>query len=288
MPDRELDALRLLGILIAGSFVARSFPGPYAWAPTLAGILLLIVLFAFDSEGYRGMWQSIAFGATGGFCVMLASEAILNLTGVSPAGFVTGYVGATSHVADVPGTSIPRETSLYWPPLIWIGGAIILAIVDRARMSARAPRSIFSPYPTTAPKRQTVAPEPPVAAVPVERVCMTPEPDAAAVRAEPASIAPETVTVASDTVPATPPNAIPLPLGAGKPATVYLNLVGEGLSVMRPVGAEHLGKNYYRIVEAVPEGEAWEFQPGQIVRCEKRKLSTGKALVAVEEAPRVK
>jgi hypothetical protein len=47
-----------------------------------------------------------------------------------------------------------------------------------------------------------------------------------------------------------------------------------------------MGRNFYRIIESMPEGETWEYGPGQIVRCEKKKLSTGKALVAVEEAPR--
>ncbi len=72
----------------------------------------------------------------------------------------------------------------------------------------------------------------------------------------------------------------------GKPAVIYLNLVGEGLPVLRSVQAEHVGKDYYLIVEPVPPGERWQFQPGQIVRCQKKNLSNGKAMVAVEEAPR--
>lgn len=55
---------------------------------------------------------------------------------------------------------------------------------------------------------------------------------------------------------------------------------------MRTVKAEHVGRDFYKIVEAMPEGETWEFGPGQVVRCKKRNLSTGKGLVAVEEAPR--
>jgi hypothetical protein len=71
-----------------------------------------------------------------------------------------------------------------------------------------------------------------------------------------------------------------------KEAMVYVGLVGEGLNVMRSVRTEYLGRNYYRIVEPMPEGERWEYGPGQVVRCEKKRLSSGKALVAVEEAPR--
>lgn len=88
------------------------------------------------------------------------------------------------------------------------------------------------------------------------------------------------------TVAPPPPQAVPIPQGSGKPATIYLNLVGEGLAVLRSVQAEHLRKDYYLIVEPMPPGENWEFQPGQVVRCQKRNLSSGKALVAVEEAPR--
>ena len=86
--------------------------------------------------------------------------------------------------------------------------------------------------------------------------------------------------------PVQPPNAIPVP--AGKEVMIYVNLVGEGLALMRPVRAEQLGRDYYRIVEEMPGNETWEFQPGQIVKAKKKNLSSGKALVATEEAPRAK
>jgi hypothetical protein len=47
-----------------------------------------------------------------------------------------------------------------------------------------------------------------------------------------------------------------------------------------------MGRDYYRIVDEMPAGETWQFEPGQIVRCKKTKLSSGKGLVAFEEAPR--
>jgi hypothetical protein len=52
------------------------------------------------------------------------------------------------------------------------------------------------------------------------------------------------------------------------------------------VRAEHLGRDYYRIIEPMPDSEQWEYGPGQVVVCRKKNLSGGKALVAVEEAPR--
>ena len=67
---------------------------------------------------------------------------------------------------------------------------------------------------------------------------------------------------------------------------IYVSLLGEGLNVMRSVRAENLGRDFYQIIDTMPEGETWQFQPGQVVRCKKQTLSTGKALVAIEEAPR--
>ena len=67
---------------------------------------------------------------------------------------------------------------------------------------------------------------------------------------------------------------------------IYVTLVGEGLNVLRAVRAEHLGRDYYKITEAMPDGETWQFGPGQVVRAKKKNLSSGKAMVATEEAPR--
>jgi hypothetical protein len=86
--------------------------------------------------------------------------------------------------------------------------------------------------------------------------------------------------------PVEPQRVNPVPVPQGKPALIYVTLVGEGLNVLRSVNAEHLGRDYYRIVDVMPEGETWQFQPGQVVRCKKQNLSSGKALVAIEEAPR--
>jgi hypothetical protein len=58
------------------------------------------------------------------------------------------------------------------------------------------------------------------------------------------------------------------------------------LNLLRSVRAEHLGRDYYRIVDTMPPDENWEYPPGAVVRCRKKNLSSGKALVAYEEAPR--
>ncbi len=51
---------------------------------------------------------------------------------------------------------------------------------------------------------------------------------------------------------------------------IYVALLNEGVDVWRPMRAEHLGGNVYRIV-AQPynrEIESWQFEPGDEVVCE--------------------
>ena len=68
-------------------------------------------------------------------------------------------------------------------------------------------------------------------------------------------------------------------------ATVYVALRDEGVDVWRPVEAEQLTESIYRLSEEPPlEGEVREFAAGSMVRCERRELSEGSALVAVEIA----
>jgi len=68
--------------------------------------------------------------------------------------------------------------------------------------------------------------------------------------------------------------------------TIYMYLLEEGTDVWRPVQAEHMSGDLYRIlsVNTDPDCETWQFQSGDIVKCEMRKLSGGPQLVAVERA----
>jgi len=66
-------------------------------------------------------------------------------------------------------------------------------------------------------------------------------------------------------------------------------LLDEGVDVWRPVTAQRLHDNLYRLIEAPLEGEAWEFERGDTVRSLRRQLSgdEGKitdCLVAFEKA----
>ena len=68
-------------------------------------------------------------------------------------------------------------------------------------------------------------------------------------------------------------------------ATIYIYLKNEGTDVWRPVQAEPVSGNAYRIVSVNTdlEDEEWEFDTGELVRCESRVFSGGKTgLVAVE------
>jgi hypothetical protein len=63
---------------------------------------------------------------------------------------------------------------------------------------------------------------------------------------------------------------------------IYMGLLDEGTSVWRPVQAEMLGDNRYRVLGPVPDDEVWEFPPGAIVGGQIKTLYDGhEALVAV-------
>jgi hypothetical protein len=144
---------------------------------------------------------------------------------------------------------VPQPLPFIWQPVTWLVLSAMFVIIDRVRMESRAPRSLFvrpEAAPTTAPVAKPK---------PVPKVVPTAKP-------------------------------IEVPPNVGKPATIFLNILDAGINCLRPVKAEHLGRDFYRIVEPAPADEKWEFLTGQVVRCQKRTLSSGKAMVAVEEAPR--
>jgi hypothetical protein len=69
--------------------------------------------------------------------------------------------------------------------------------------------------------------------------------------------------------------------------TVFVFLEDEGTNVWRPTQAQRLADGTYRLLPPAdydPDDEKWEFPPGSIVRCERRKLSGRQKLVAVRAA----
>ena len=54
---------------------------------------------------------------------------------------------------------------------------------------------------------------------------------------------------------------------------IYIPLLNEGAPCWRPVEAEHVEGNQYRILTEQPEGERWPVATGDVVRCEPRRFS---------------
>lgn len=62
---------------------------------------------------------------------------------------------------------------------------------------------------------------------------------------------------------------------------VHVTLLGEGVPVWRPARARHVQDSAYQLEGTVPEGEEWEFQPGELVKCELQEfIGGGSGLVA--------
>jgi hypothetical protein len=274
MSKNEVDSTVLLLALIAGAAALLLIPAGHSWLCGAAGLILLITLFAYDVEGSRSVFQSFAFSAVCGFSVAVA------LVPVAPALFsLTG----------------PADPQLggKWLPIIWLASTVLFIVIDRARMSGRVatdrpdvsarPSLRVTQVPAQPPvhaSMQPVAPPPPPPPPPPAPIA----PEPVLVREEPPP--PPPVLPAQPPVPAAQPPAAPVPIPKGKEANIYVNLTGEGLNLLRSVRAEHLGRDYYRIVDTMPPDENWEYPPGAVVRCKKKNLSSGKALVAYEEAPR--
>jgi hypothetical protein len=56
---------------------------------------------------------------------------------------------------------------------------------------------------------------------------------------------------------------------------IFVPLLNEGTNVWRPVEAEHLGDDRYRIIQEQPEDEEWLVASGQTVQCTPFRFSDG-------------
>jgi hypothetical protein len=56
---------------------------------------------------------------------------------------------------------------------------------------------------------------------------------------------------------------------------VYVALLDEGVECWRPVDAQHMVEDQYLLCGPIPEGEVWEFRPGEMVRCRERTFQDG-------------
>jgi len=69
-------------------------------------------------------------------------------------------------------------------------------------------------------------------------------------------------------------------------AQIYIALLDEGVDVWRPVQAERLSGNTYRILNQPYDRsvESWQFEPGDVVLCEMVESSEGRILAATGKA----
>jgi hypothetical protein len=71
-------------------------------------------------------------------------------------------------------------------------------------------------------------------------------------------------------------------------STIYIPLLNEGTSVVRPTQAVKLGEKLYRVLPTKdydPNDEEWEFPPGSVVECVLETLSGREVPVARKRAP---
>jgi hypothetical protein len=278
MENSRIDAIGLLLAAVAAIIALSAAQMNFGYLSSLAGFTLLLVLFAFDRQGYRSGFQSLAFAAVCGVCLILAGGYLFHLVS-SPAGPQPDHAAFEE-----------------WLGIAWLIATALFWGIDRARMGGReqlglgaiaapvarttGPSFITQPAPSfiaqSSPPPAYAPPPPPQP--PPEPVFEQPAP-AAPVYAPPLPPPVEPVQPL-----ATPPAAHQIP--PGKEVMIYINLMGEAMNVLRTVRAEHLGRDFYLIADEMPANEDWEFKPGQIVRCKKKNLSSGKGLVAFEEAPR--
>jgi hypothetical protein len=68
------------------------------------------------------------------------------------------------------------------------------------------------------------------------------------------------------------------------PETIFVQLPDEPVDTWRPVQAEPLGNDRYGIIEQPYDrtDERWQFEPGDVVRCEHITVHGGTCLAAVE------
>ena len=69
---------------------------------------------------------------------------------------------------------------------------------------------------------------------------------------------------------------------------IYMPLLNEGTDCWRPIEAEQVGIDTYRITGSKPEDEDWPVSKGDVVRCEQRSFADGsEGLVVIhsEQSP---
>jgi hypothetical protein len=282
MAESEIQSPALIGAALIAGLGLFASQSSFGWLSTAGGLTLLLILFAYDRHGSRSGLQSVAFSAVCGLA------------------FVLGSGIGLQRLIDRAGLEI-------WLLVAWAGATVIFTAIDRTRVSARTfPAPAVPVSPAVAPTPSTPKAAHPSkthglglsgpgfeftpAAAPVANTAV-PTPSAPMSVAEPEP-APATAYAREETSVLEPVTQAPIPTAAAPPptpaytpeeATIYVDVIGQGISFLRSVRAQHVARDIYRIVDEMPADETWRYEPGQTVRCRKKKLSSGKALVAFEE-----
>ena len=285
MKSSRIESLTLVAAVIGAAVLGSQTMAIGYGAAAVGDVAILLALFTFDNAASRSGAESIAFAGVGSFCL---------LTPLMLMAYIV--LGASVPLAQSPAGA--KSDSSNWVIFgTWLVATLILFAVDRFRMGGRESMTLsdsglaasadMKPFTTsTAPSAYRPAP---IRVDPMVAPATPPAPYVAPPAASPPAPAPAAAIIPDPAGEFAMPAAPPPPVTAippGREAVIYLNLVGEGLNVLRTVRAENLGRDYYRIADVMPEGEQWEFTPGQVVRCRKKSLSNGKHMVAYEEAPR--
>jgi hypothetical protein len=71
-----------------------------------------------------------------------------------------------------------------------------------------------------------------------------------------------------------------------RPVEIFVQLLDEAVEVWRPVLAERIAQDTYRISDQPyqSDSEQWEFEPGEVVTCVVRDTGEGDAVIAVARA----
>ena len=318
----RFESLTLIAAVLGAAVLDSGTHALGLGSAAVGDLAILLVLFAFDASASRSSAQSIAFAGATGFCVLtpilFVAKAVL---GAAPPIETSWFVFAAWIIATLISFGVDRFRMSAQDNVSLAGsglaGAPATPIISTGpptgyrpapiRAEPPAPSAYAPPAyapPAYAPPVYTppvYAPPAPVAYTPPAYIPPPPPPPPAPAPTpsfvtEPPAPAPDFSATSFSTpvvqpaavqpayAPPPPPDVTAIP--PGREALIYLNLVGEGLNVLRTVRAENLGRDYYRIADVMPEGEQWEFTPGQVVKCRKKALSNGKHMVAYEEAPR--
>src|SRR5437763_14198633 len=118
MPNSQIGSLALIAATITGGVSLLLIPSGLLWMTSLIGLILLLVLLAYDGDERRSVFQTVAFSAVCGFCITLASIAVYQflLKSIAP--------------------EFP-QLARTWLPVTYLCATVLILLVDLARMSAR-------------------------------------------------------------------------------------------------------------------------------------------------------